>query len=556
MRSRLLTATDEELKAQFTSLYHPRQIAQLLEVDWAVLTYLIYRSAEALRYTQFEIPKKDGSPRRILSPNPGLKKVQRKLAYVLNLIYRPKAPAHGFILGRSICTNAAPHVRRKSILNIDIKDFFPSVNFGRVRGLLIASPYGLRPEVATVIAQICCFRNELPQGAPTSPIISNMICGRMDGQLSRLARENKCFYTRYADDLSFSTGLSRMSTDIVSIQNIDSRPMVILGEKLQSIITTNGFRVNERKIRFRTSSRRLEVTGLTVNRFPNVPRSHVRQVRAMLHAWERYGYEKAEHEFRQKFDKKYRRRDRIKSPTSFIAVVQGKLEYIRMVRGDSALIYKKLLEKYNKLVPADKRRTSRSVPESIAERLSKAIWVVEDDDYQGTAFFLDNTGIITCDHALSEHSKIFQPGASEKFSVKIIKRDKERDIAILESPPGASIGLKLGDENNIKLQKEIFLAGYPNWAPEKECTIESGQITNLKWMRNGITCFKISPRIVDGASGSPVIDKETESLIGIAAFGGRESDETIEYGVISVVELKKCLDGSDLTPSSSPARVS
>src|SRR5205814_3311637 len=114
-----------------------------------------------------------------------------------------------FIPARSILTNAKPHLRQKFVLNVDLKDFFPTINFGRVRGVLIAKPYCLLPHIATYIARICCRDNALPQGAPTSPIISNMICSRLDRQLLRLARQYRCVYTRYADDLTFSTSMPR-----------------------------------------------------------------------------------------------------------------------------------------------------------------------------------------------------------------------------------------------------------------------------------------------------------------------------------------------------------
>jgi RNA-directed DNA polymerase len=118
----------------------------------------------------------------------------------------PKSLSHGFEKHRSIVTNAWAHKNRRFVLNLDIADFFPSINFGRVRGFFMKNRgYALHERVATVIAQIACFNNELPQGSPCSPIISNLVAHLLDVRLANLAKQTRCTYTRYADDLTFST---------------------------------------------------------------------------------------------------------------------------------------------------------------------------------------------------------------------------------------------------------------------------------------------------------------------------------------------------------------
>ena len=167
------------------------------------MIYHIYLVQSEKRYKTFDIPKKSGGTRQISTPITALKIIQRKLNQVLQAVYQTKPSVHGFVSSKNVVTNAQNHVKKRYVLNIDLKDFFPSVNFGRVRGMFMATPYGLHPDVATVLAQICCYNNHLPQGAPTSPIITNMICAKMDGQLQRLAKECKATYTRYADDITF-----------------------------------------------------------------------------------------------------------------------------------------------------------------------------------------------------------------------------------------------------------------------------------------------------------------------------------------------------------------
>jgi RNA-directed DNA polymerase len=210
----------------------------------------------------------------------------------------------------------------------------------------MAWPYNLNDSVATVLAQICCYNNELPQGAPTSPIISNMICAKMDSQLLGLAKKHQCFYTRYADDITFST---YTSTFPIALARKSSAGQVEIGRKLNQIIVDNGFQINNSKVRLQTREYRQEVTGLTVNKIPNVRRKYTRQIRAMLHAWEKYGLEAAENEFRYEHDKKHR--GPYKNEVSFKQVVKGKIEFLGMVRGRDNPFYLRFCKQLKRLAP-------------------------------------------------------------------------------------------------------------------------------------------------------------------------------------------------------------
>lgn len=212
----------DELKQQFLQIKTPRDVASLLEVSYSRLVYHLRRVPEERRYVQFEISKKSGHPRTISAPSTGLKILQRKLSQVLYSVYEPKAPVHGFLPGRSILTNAQQHLGKRFVLNIDLKNFFDTIHFGRVKGIFKAPPYNLSEEVAVVLAQICCHSGKLPQGAPTSPIVSNMVCARLDSQLRLLAKEFKCIYTRYADDITFSTKLLAFPKDIAYASDEES----------------------------------------------------------------------------------------------------------------------------------------------------------------------------------------------------------------------------------------------------------------------------------------------------------------------------------------------
>ncbi len=296
-----LDASPEELRAAFFALQTREDVAALLDVEDKRLIYHLYIAPDSTRYKTFAIPKKSGGHREISAPISALKIIQQKLNQVLHSIYTPKPSVHGFVHDRNIRTNAKVHTRRRYVLNIDLKDFFPSINFGRVRGLFMGNPYYRNAEVATVLAQICCFNNQLPQGAPTSPMVSNMICAKLDANLQQLAKRYRCTYTRYADDITFSTTQAEFPK---ALAYLSENGKVEVGNELQGIISSNHFEINPEKVRLQTRNRRQEVTGLTVNKFPNVRRQYIRQIRGMLHAWRKYGLESTQNHYRQKYDKK------------------------------------------------------------------------------------------------------------------------------------------------------------------------------------------------------------------------------------------------------------
>lgn len=205
------------MQEAFFKLRTRENVAALLDVRNTQLNYHLRISSPKSRYTTFSLPKKSGGIRTICAPITALKIIQQKLHQVLQMVYDPKPAAQGFLMGRSIITNAQRHVGKRFVLNIDLLDFFPSINFGRVRGLFLSKPYSLPENVATILTQICCHENFLPQGAPTSPIVSNMICRKLDSQLQRIAKEYRCTYTRYADDITFSTSLKTFPPSLAKI---------------------------------------------------------------------------------------------------------------------------------------------------------------------------------------------------------------------------------------------------------------------------------------------------------------------------------------------------
>ena len=252
------------------------------------MTAIIYKTPPALKYTTFEIDKKSGGKRTIKAPTPKLKKLQSHLSHVLYLclaeIERERAAkpiSFGFRKDRSIAENASRHKRRRFVLNLDLEDFFPSFNFGRVRGFFLKDKaFGLHPEVATTIAQIACDGTALPQGSPCSPVISELIAQILDMRLIRLAKKYGVTYTRYADDITFSTSQKDFPAGLATV-DLNNPAVWHLSEELVSKIVTSGFAINNAKTRMYFRGSRQMVTGLVVNEKVNIRSDYYRRARAM-----------------------------------------------------------------------------------------------------------------------------------------------------------------------------------------------------------------------------------------------------------------------------------
>jgi retron-type reverse transcriptase len=266
-------------------------VALLLGYKPKALSYILYKIADEDKYTEFTIPKKSGGERIIKAPVPQLKNLQSRLASLLeecieetNQKCNFPSISHGFKRKHSIITNAEVHKKRRHVFNIDIKDFFQSINFGRVRGFFIKNKhFELGPNVATVIAQIACHANGLPQGSPCSPIISNIIGHLLDVRMVRLAKRYNCTYSRYVDDLTFSTNKKEFPAEIAS-KICDDENGWTIGNRLANEIEKVGFLINEKKTSMQFKTRRQVTTGLVVNKKVNIKREYYKNIRAMCHS--------------------------------------------------------------------------------------------------------------------------------------------------------------------------------------------------------------------------------------------------------------------------------
>lgn len=262
--------------------------AKYIGVRTQLLTYILYKKKDNELYTSFEIPKKSGGHRVIDTPIPPLKFIQRKISKKINehMSYIKEKNkindkmSHGFIKDKSIITNAEVHRGKRHVINVDLEDFFPTLNFGRVRGFFNRNKhFKLNEDIATMIAQLTCYKNSLPQGAPTSPVIANLIGNILDINILKITKKYYLNYTRYVDDLTFSTNQNR-----VIIKEDD-----FLSD-LEKTIIKSGFKINKSKSRIQYTDSRQTVTGLTVNKKINTKKEFHKNTRAMANSLYSKGY--------------------------------------------------------------------------------------------------------------------------------------------------------------------------------------------------------------------------------------------------------------------------
>ena len=237
-----------------------------------MLNYVIAAAySENKFYRQFKVRKKSGGERVIHEPLPSLKEIQRWVLENILYVSQPSRYTKGFVPKLSIKDNARFHRAQRKVLSLDLKDFFPTVKRHRVYGLFHS--FGYSQPVANLLARLCTLENVLPQGAPTSPAITNLICRSLDKRIAGFALKHKLRYTRYADDITFS-GEFNVGALITLVR---------------SIVESEGFTLNENKTRLMEAHQRQEVTGIVVNHHLQAPRKMRRELRKAIHYIEQYG---------------------------------------------------------------------------------------------------------------------------------------------------------------------------------------------------------------------------------------------------------------------------
>jgi RNA-directed DNA polymerase len=277
-------------------LHDANDLAVAMGISIGQLRFLSFSRnvATISHYVRFQIPKKTGGVRDISAPLPRLKQAQQWiLDNILDQVVL-HSTAHGFRRGRSIVTNAQPHVGALVVINLDLQNFFPSISYRRVKGIFCSLGYS--EAIATILGLICTEPDiteveldgrsyyiaqtgrHLPQGAPSSPALTNLLCRRLDRRLEGLASDRGFVYTRYADDLTFSTTNSEKMREIGNIL-----------KGTQGIVAHEGLVIHPDKTRVLRQSQQQEVTGVVVNQKLNVDRSTLKRFRATLYQIEKDG---------------------------------------------------------------------------------------------------------------------------------------------------------------------------------------------------------------------------------------------------------------------------
>ena len=348
-----------QIRKQFAELQSKKDLVKLLSdaknmlygedckpVQLKSLTYYTNPTLCKRRYQTFTVKKKSGADRTIHAPVKGLKSILRSLNFILQCIYEPHEAATGFVLEKSIVDNAKNHVGHHYVLNMDLKDFFHTFDRNRVKMGFMYEPFNLNGDkepLAFLLASLCTHPFEidgevktvLPQGSPTSPTLTNILCKKLDRRLTGLANRFGATYTRYADDITFSS-----PHNIYTGESFNQELKRIIEEDQKLV-------VNPKKTRLQKAGYRQEVTGLIVNDKVNVSRRYVKQIRMWLYYWEKYGYEKAEQIFRRDYiaDKGH-----VKDMNAHLVnVLDGKLEFLKTVKGTQNSTYLGLKGRFDKL---------------------------------------------------------------------------------------------------------------------------------------------------------------------------------------------------------------
>ena len=343
----------------FTSLLNRIKISELGDRGYPFtlpqVYYFINSKRSTAHYREFTIPKKSGGVRTISAPVRLLRSMQTYTNRILQSLYEAPNCVTGFVPSKSVADNARIHVGMNYVFNTDLKDFFSSIPQARVWGALRTRPFCFNETLASAIAGLCCIEelrieNEeeadgdlpeaklvhvLPQGSPCSPILTNIVCHNLDWKLSGLARRFHLRYSRYADDITFSSN-----------HNVYQEDGEFMTE-FRRIIAEQNFTLNEKKTRLQKKGERQEVTGLVVSNRVNVTREYVRDLDNLLYIWERYGRHAAFTKFLARYVPK---QNFPRKNPEMISTIQGRLSYIRMVKGAEDPTLKKLQKRFERLL--------------------------------------------------------------------------------------------------------------------------------------------------------------------------------------------------------------
>lgn len=531
----------------FNNLQTIDELCDVLNITRRKLNYLLY--VKKNKYTRFTIPKKNGGERVIFSPSSDLKYVQERVKIILENTYNFLPYVHGFVKTKSCYTNALNHISKRFVLNIDIKDFFPTIHIGRIIGLFQNAPFNCSRSVSVVLAKLVCCNNFLPQGSPCSPIISNVICYTMDIELYKLCKRNRCVYTRYADDISISSNSEIFPREIAE----KNAGLVNLSEKIINIISggyKNGFQVNSSKLSLSKWIQHQEVTGIVVNKKTNLKKRYIKQIRAIFYEIRKNGFISACNKTIH-----VNVADEQKSREKMRDYLYGKLNYYKMIKGENDYLFLKYAKEFNEIFKCDVFNVEKIL--SVLDYCKDRCLIISDDNNaitQGTAFKISTGFVYTSTHVLLNNETFkniiynkYKQGYNSQFPIStmkddfpyiylynldetkkkfigfqnISKSDFESDVFRFKSDIDVKT-FKLS-KSSPKIGDTVFMLGYPSY--EKGKTSISYTKTQIDSQRTflGINYFHTLNAPRPGMSGGPVLNLDKE-VVGLIFTGHGDQD--------------------------------
>lgn len=504
-----------------------KELAEILGIKESSLTYILYALGESEKYKKFSIPKKSGGEREICAPDPRLKSLQRKVANILSEVLDKSSDgkggvgrvvnssSHGYRSGRSIYTNASSHKKKRFVFNVDIENFFGSISFPRVYGFFLKNnQFKFHPKVAAALAHIICTKEGLPQGSPCSPVMSNLIGGALDFRLSKLAERHGCTYTRYVDDLSFSTNKAQFPEGIAFLD--EEKGVWVPGIELLNKIRRSGFSLNDKKTRMSYKDSRQMVTSLVVNRKVSVPIEYRKQVRAYVHRL-------------------------IKEGRYFVRDEQG-----AEVPGNTRVLQGMM----NYILHAE-RLSGKKLPDSLDDKGCVGFHRVYRDYLFYTRFFNPANPFVICEGKTDPiHLKASILSKAEKFPCLV---DDKRGLAVsFFNHNGYD---DCGDVKSGRISVSKALGVFSGGGPSFRNLIVSYKRFLKKYSKERKNCFSCPViMIFDNDQGGisdaiPVIKKNSDKKNG-GAFnggGGRDSEYFNPFGNLFIVPVprKKSMERED-----------
>lgn len=519
----------------FSNIFSDSDFCSVLKISNKQLFFLCHANSKKL-YKNFLIPKRDGSHRIICAPIGYLKNIQRRISLLLREYYEKPKNVEGMEPGTSIVTNASKHLKRRYLINIDLKTFYDQIHIGRLIGFF-QKRLKLNKKYSTLLAQLVTVDGILPTGSPCSPIISDMLFFSVDLKIKKYIN-NDITYTRYADDLSFSFD----EKDYLKLF-FEDEECTSLKDSFIRIFEESNFPINCEKTRMKGPGEHHQVTGIKVNKECNLNRYYKHWIRLKLSSSEKYGLDSVA--------KHYYESRKIAVPENYLGkfayILAGKISYFGMVRKNTDPIYISYASRFNDLVH---KQYFSLLPLSLEQMKDECVlFSSSGNGADSGSAFIYKKHIISCFHC---HELFDQYGGLVKFEhpdgrtimAKPILIDKDLDLVIYKPNSINYFELK-GKELNDKELKDAnaIVLGYPDFSRAKnfDATCVRGNVFSDR-LEKDLLIYSINTHIQPGFSGGPVLDEKDLSLIGMVVFGSSDIKTKYNNGFLPLSKINEVLE--------------